>query len=81
MVRADIFLVPLDFSKDSERALDHALKLARETQARVTVLHVSPAEMIYPQPAGKFDLYGLMERDARENFQAGQAQATQTQRT
>ena len=68
MARADIFLVPLDFSRGSERALEHALQLARETQARVTVLHVLPAEMIYPPPSGKFDLYGLMERDARENF-------------
>ena len=66
---ANIFVVPLDFSRGSEKALDHALKLAREQRAKVIALHVVPAELIYPQTSGSFDLYGLMERDARENFQ------------
>ena len=33
-------LVPLDFSTDSERALDYALELASIFQARLTLLHV-----------------------------------------
>jgi nucleotide-binding universal stress UspA family protein len=65
----DIFLVPLDFSRGSERALDHALKLAHERRAKVIGLHVVPAELIYPPTGGRFDLYGLMERDARDSFQ------------
>jgi nucleotide-binding universal stress UspA family protein len=65
----DIFLVPLDFSRGSEKALDHALKLARERRAKVIGLHVVPAELIYPPTGGRFDLYGLMERDARDSFQ------------
>lgn len=65
---ANIFLVPLDFSRGSEKALDHALKLARERRAKVIALHVVPAELIYPPTGGRFDFYGLMERDARENF-------------
>ena len=64
----NIFLVPLDFSHGSEKALDHALKLAREHRAKVVALHVVPAELIYPQTDGSFDFYGFMERDARENF-------------
>ncbi len=65
---ANIFLVPLDFSRGSEKALDHALKLARERSTRVIALHVVPAELIYPPTGGRFDFYGLMQRDARENF-------------
>jgi nucleotide-binding universal stress UspA family protein len=65
---AAIFLVPLDFSRGSEKALDHALKLARERPAKVMALHVVPAELLYPPTGGTFDFYGLMERDARENF-------------
>jgi nucleotide-binding universal stress UspA family protein len=65
---ANIFLVPLDFSRGSEKALDHALKLAPERRAKVIALHVVPAELIYPPTGGRFDFYGLMERDARENF-------------
>jgi len=65
---ANIFLVPLDFSRGSEKALDHALELARERPAKVIALHVVPAELIYPPTGGRFDFYGLMQRDARENF-------------
>lgn len=65
---ANIFLVPLDFSRGSEKALDHALKLARERPTKVIALHVVPAELIYPPTGGRFDFYGLMQRDARENF-------------
>jgi nucleotide-binding universal stress UspA family protein len=65
---ANIFLVPLDFSRGSEKALDHALKLARERPAKVIALHVVPAELIYPPTGGRFDFYGLMQRDAREKF-------------
>ncbi len=64
----NIFLVPLDFSRGSEKALDHALKLARERPTKVIALHVVPAELIYPPTGGRFDFYGLMQRDARENF-------------
>ena len=64
----NIFLVPLDFSRGSEKALDHALKLAREHRGKVVALHVVPAELIYPQTNRSFDFCGLMERDARENF-------------
>jgi nucleotide-binding universal stress UspA family protein len=69
MARGDIFLVAIDFSRGSEKALDHALKLAREQHAKVIALHVVPAELIYPQPGASFDFYGLLERDARDSFQ------------
>lgn len=69
MARGNVFLVPVDFSRGSEKALDYALKMAREQDAKVISLHVVPAEAIYPQTGAGFDLYGLMERDARQNFQ------------
>ena len=33
-------LVPLDFSSDAEQALDYALELAQQFQARLTLMHV-----------------------------------------
>jgi nucleotide-binding universal stress UspA family protein len=62
------YLVPIDFSRGSERALDYALGLAREKKAKLIAIHVVPAELIYPPTGGRFDFYGLLERDARENF-------------
>ena len=68
MVTSNIYLVPLDFSRGSERALDYALALARERKGKLVALHVVPAELIYPPTGGRFDFYALLERDARENF-------------
>jgi len=68
MAKSDTYLVPIDFSRGSERALDYALKLARERKGKVVALHVVPAELIYPPAGGTFDFYALLERDARENF-------------
>jgi nucleotide-binding universal stress UspA family protein len=68
MATSNIYLVPLDFSRGSENALDYALTMAGERNGKVVALHVVPAEMIYPPIPSSFDFYGLLERDARENF-------------
>jgi nucleotide-binding universal stress UspA family protein len=68
MAKSRTYLVPLDFSRGSVRALEYALALAREDKSRVMALHVIPAEVIYPPTGGRFDFYALLERDARENF-------------
>lgn len=68
MAAANTYVVPLDFSRGSEKALDFAMKLARERRGKVIALHVVPAEMIYAPVGQSFDLYSLMERDARENY-------------
>src|SRR5215469_13231731 len=68
MPKSTTYLVPLDFSRGSERALDYALKLARQRKGKVVALHVIPAEVIYTPLAGRFDFYALLERDARESF-------------
>ena len=62
------YVVPIDFSRGSEKALDLALKLARERRGRVTALHVVPAEMVYTPIGENIDFYSFMERDARENY-------------
>jgi len=69
MARGEVFLVPVDFSRGSEKALDYALKMARQQGAKVVSLHVVPTDVIYPQTGTRFDLYGLMAGDARRNFQ------------
>lgn len=68
MAAAETYLIPIDFSRGSDKAFDHAMKLARERKAKLIALHVVPAELIYPPTGGRFDFYGLMERDARANF-------------
>jgi nucleotide-binding universal stress UspA family protein len=68
MAKAKQYLVAVDFSKGSEAALDYASAMAREDNARIILLHVVPIGMAYPSEATAFDFYGLLERDARENF-------------
>jgi nucleotide-binding universal stress UspA family protein len=65
---ANIYLVPLDFSRGSEKALDTALKLARQGRGKVIGLHVVPAELVYSPIGENIDYYGLLERDARESY-------------
>ena len=62
------YLVPVDFSKGSEAALIHAIGLAREDKARLILMHVIPAAMVYPRESTNFDFYALLARDARENI-------------
>ena len=68
MTKLQKYLVPIDFSKGSEVALDYALAMARQNKARLTLLHVIPAALVYPSEGTRFDLYSLLERDAREDF-------------
>ena len=68
MAASKTYLVPIDFSRGSDKALDYALRLAGEQKAKLIALHVVPAELIYPPAGQRFDFYSLLERDARENF-------------
>ena len=68
MAKPQKYLVPIDFSKGSEIALDYAIAMARQNKARLTLLHVIPAATGYPSEAMRFDLYSLMERDARQDL-------------
>jgi nucleotide-binding universal stress UspA family protein len=68
MAYSKVLLVPIDYSRGSEKAFDYALRSARESKAKLVALNVVPAELIYPPTGGQFDFYGLMERDARDRF-------------
>jgi nucleotide-binding universal stress UspA family protein len=68
MTAVNTYVVPVDFSRHSDKAFDYAVKFARERQAKLIALHVVPTELIYPPTGGRFDFYSLMERDARERF-------------
>lgn len=69
MKKTKTLVVPIDFSRGSDKAFAYARRLARERSARLIALHVIPAEMIYPPAGGRFDFYRLLERDARERFE------------
>ena len=49
------FIVPLDFSAYSDRALDYAMELAKQLQVRLTLLHV-----IYMPRLGEVELSSYM---------------------
>ena len=68
MATANTYVVPMDFSRGSEKALDFAMKLARERRGKVVALHVVPAEMVYAPVGPGIDFYSLLKRDARENY-------------
>ena len=68
MAAKNVYLVPIDFSPGSDRALDYALKLMSEKKAKVIALHVVPTEMLYTPIDARFDLSSLLERDARAAF-------------
>jgi len=64
------FLVPIDFSTYAEQALDYAVTLAKQLQARVTLLHViqppliAGADMgVWPSPAFVEELEAAVTRD------------------
>jgi universal stress protein A len=64
------FLVPIDFSPYAEQALDYAIALAKQLQARVTLLHViqpplmAGADMgVWPSPTFLEELEAAVTSD------------------
>jgi nucleotide-binding universal stress UspA family protein len=64
------FLVPIDFSPYAEQALDYAIALAKQLQARVTLLHViqppliAGADMgVWPSPTFLAELEAAVTSD------------------
>ena len=66
-------LVPLDFSTPADRALEYAIALAQQLQARLTLLHVlhlSPLELGEMEPALSATYLDDLEADAQHLLQA-----------
>ena len=63
-------LCPIDFSEPSIRAMDYAFSLARETDAHLTVLHVTPRELDLPGDDSEGDAKLTVEEffDRRERW-------------
>ena len=74
-------LVPLDFSSYADQALEYAIALAQQLQARLTLLHVlhlTPREMgkVTAAPSLKAYLQGV-ETDAQHQMQAARERVHQ----
>jgi nucleotide-binding universal stress UspA family protein len=63
MASSKIYLVPVDFSKSSEIALKHALKLARKRKGKLLLVHIVPLVVHLATVAGY--LRGELEAVAR----------------
>jgi nucleotide-binding universal stress UspA family protein len=64
------YLVPVDFSKGSDLALDYALKLAKEDRARIVLLHVISADFAFPLDPGFIDVFQMLEENAEQSMRA-----------
>ena len=67
---AKTYLVPVDFSKGSDRALDRAMKLAREDRAKLIVLHAIVVNFAFPLEAGFADIFAILEGNAQKSMRA-----------
>lgn len=74
MATKKTYLVPLDFSKASEDALDHAITLSREHKGQLLLVHViSDSALMMPgHDAGAaavlMDYYRVAEREAQQGL-------------
>lgn len=67
MAASKTYLVPVDFSKASESALNYAIRLAREDKMKLQLLHAipPPPALSMADEAGQFiqDYYDFSEKD------------------
>lgn len=70
MAASKSYLVPVDFSKGSEVALDHAVKWVRESRGTLLLLHVITATFVYPTAVGFGEIFEDLERAARESMRS-----------
>ena len=62
------YLVPVDFSKGSEIALDQAIRLAKENRGKLFLLHVIPTTFAFPLEGGFPDIFETLEKNAQESM-------------
>jgi nucleotide-binding universal stress UspA family protein len=65
---SNTYLVPVDFSKGSKIALRHAVKLARENNGKLLLVHIV-LPITYPAQAFLPDYHRSMERRARNDME------------
>lgn len=65
---AKTYIVPVDFSKGSEAALDHAIRLAKENRAKLVLLHVVSTNFAFPLEAGFPEIFDALEKNARDGM-------------
>jgi nucleotide-binding universal stress UspA family protein len=68
MAGSKTYLVAIDFSRESERALDYALTMARENKGKVIAVHVVPSELIYPPTGGRIQFHRWLEEQSGKKF-------------
>src|SRR5574342_688618 len=64
-----VFLVPVDFSKGSEAALDLAIKLAKDERGKLLLVHVISVNFAFPLEVGFADIFETLERNARDSME------------
>jgi len=68
MAASKTYLVPVDFSKSSEIALNQAIQMARENRGKLLLVHVISATFAFPLKAGFSDIFETLEKNARESM-------------
>ena len=68
MAASKSYRVPVDFSKGSEFALNQAIKMARENQVKLLLVHVISTTFAFPLEVGFGDIFEALEKDARERM-------------
>lgn len=68
MASSKTYLVPIDFSKGSELALNKAIKLAGEDKGKLLLVHVISTTFAFPLEVGFGDIFEAMEKDSRERM-------------
>ena len=65
---APTYLVPVDFSKPSNAALDTAVAMARSDKARIVLVHVVSTAFMFPLEAGFAEIFTRLEKNARDSM-------------
>ena len=68
MPASKTYLVPVDFSKGSEFALNHAIKLAGASKGKLLLVHVLSMTFAFPMEVDFSDIFDILEKDAREKM-------------
>ena len=63
-----VYLAPVDFSRDSEAALDLAQQLAKHDNAKLLVVHVISTTFMFPLSAGFSEIFVALEKNARRDM-------------